>query len=117
MINSKRHNPNITLGINESLIQLCKYQQSIIDRYKEFIEDNISSKITETDTLQNDPLSLSTSCFREYVIPQTRILLNFTPDILYLWRSLEDETQTVSPEYFLQMAIKEKNEKEAEQNV
>ena len=107
---------NQQIGINESLLQLCKYQQSIIDRYKEFIEDNICSKIIENDTLQNDQLTLSTICFKEYVIPQTRILLNFTPDILYLWKSLEAETQTISPEYFLQMAIKEKNEKEAEQN-
>ena len=116
MINCRKQALNTNLGINESLLQLCKYQQSIIDKYKEFIEDNICSKIIETDTLQNDPLNLSTICFKEYIIPQTRILLNFTPDILYLWKSLEDETQTVSPEYFLQMAIKEKAEKEAEQN-
>lgn len=104
------------LGINFKLWELCKYQQNIIDIYKEYIEKQIHQKITEETFKQpnfkqpNIDFSQD-SVFRYITIPETKMAVSCDPWVHKNWEILQAENPVITPEYFISLAYREMEEK------
>jgi hypothetical protein len=104
------------LGINFKLWELCKYQQNIIDTYKEYIEKQIHQKITEETFKQPSFKQPSIdfnqySVFRHITIPETRMAVCCDPWVHKNWEILQAENPVITPEYFISLAYREMEEK------
>jgi hypothetical protein len=105
------------LGVNFKLWELCKYQQSIIDTYKEYIEEQIHQKITEETVKQPSVDFNQYSVFRHITIPETRMVARCDPWVHKNWEILQAENPVITPEYFISLAyreMKERNNAEAD---
>jgi hypothetical protein len=96
--------------INFDLRELCKYQQGIIERYKEYIEKHIVAKILEEDSTDISGPFSSQASFKRITIPQSTFMLRCEPYLLREWNVLKYETPLISPEYFMNIAYKEQEE-------
>lgn len=92
-------------------LELCKYQQDIIERYEEFIEQFLKVTLTEKVDFHQDPLTLQEVVFREVTIPQTRMIAHCSPACRFEWEYLKSTSPRVSPDYFIEMTYKEYMEK------
>lgn len=105
------------LGINLKLWELCKYQQSIIDIYKEYIEKKIHQKITEETFKQPSADFSQHSVFRYITIPETRMVACCDSWVFKNWEILQSENPVITPEYFISLAYREMEEnKNADSN-
>jgi hypothetical protein len=99
------------LGVNFKLWELCKYQQNIIDKYKEYIEKQIHQKITEEIVKQPSIDFNQYSVFRHITIPETRMVARCDPWVYKNWEILQAENPVITPEYFISLAYREMEER------
>lgn len=100
------------IDIPHKFLELCKYQQDIINQYKDYIEKHIHSKILEENTTRKfppDPQDYVVA--KRITIPETTFTMLCEPYIIREWEWLKAQTPLVSPDYFISMAYKEFEEK------
>ena len=100
------------LGINFKLWELCKYQQGIIDKYKEYIENKIHQKIQEEIIRQPDIDARQVTFCKHITIPETHMVARCDPWVHRNWEILQAEHPLITPEYFISLAYREQKEKE-----
>jgi hypothetical protein len=100
------------LGVNFKLWELCKYQQSIIDKYKEYIEHEIHQKIHEEIIRQPDLDFRQTAFYRHITIPEVKMVARCDPWVHRNWEIIQVEHPVIAPEYFISLAYREQKEKE-----
>ncbi len=94
------------------LLEICNYQQHIMEKYKEFIEQNIVNKILEVDYDEPwDPMGRAN--FKRVTIPQSTFMLRCDPSTLKAWKWLQYERPVFDPEYFIKAAFVEEGEDDA----
>ena len=98
-------------------LELCKYQQDIIKRYKEYIESYIHQPIKEDTASSFDPFDCRTLVVRHFTIPEAHLVANCSAACASEWDYLKTTTPLVSPDYFIEMAYKEYEEKKNAANV
>jgi hypothetical protein len=98
------------LGVNFKLWELCKYQQNIIDKYKEYIEREIHQCIQEEITKQPHFEFSEIAYFRHITIPETHLVVRCDPWIQKNWELLQAENPVITPEYFISLAYREQEE-------
>lgn len=98
-----------------AFLELCKYQQSIIKQYEEYIEKYLHQHIKEEDRMEyfyEGPLMTPKQCvFKEITLPETKIVLNCSPHVLHTWKWIKETNPLISPEYFIELAYREQEEK------
>lgn len=93
-------------------LELCKYQQDIIEQYEKYIEDFITHvPIRSTISLFDDSMMMKKVEVKRITIPQADLLVPMTPACRYEWEYLKSRTPRVSADYFISMAYKEYMEK------
>ena len=100
------------MGINFKLWELCKYQYSIVEKYREYIEKELHQKIREEIVQQPDLNSQDWCVYKHIDIPQTRLVARCDPSVFRSWELLQMEYPLVTPEYFINIAYKEQKERE-----
>ena len=95
----------------QHFLELCKYQQDIIDQYEKFIEKLLHMTIQEKVKVNDDPFAMEQVVFRTIDIPETRLIARCSPACRREWEWLKHTTPRVSPDYFISMAYKEHLEK------
>ncbi len=112
---------NRPINVNEGIWELCKYQHSQIQQYKEFIEKTILVKILEgykpvADYVSDDPRRhnwYDKECrVLEVMIPESRFMMLQTPNIQRQWEMLNWDTPVVKPEVYLNLMYKAVEEQE-----
>ena len=94
-----------------AFIELCKYQQEIIKLYQEYIEKQLHKHLIEKDTIVDDPLTLTSIVHKTVTIPETTLVMNCSPACAFEWKWLKETTPLISPDYFIDMAYREREEK------
>ena len=96
-------------------LELCKYQQDIIEQY---IEDFITHMpIRSTISPFDDSMMMKRVEIKRITIPQADLIVPMTPACRFEWEYLKSMTPRVSADYFISMAYKEYMErKNAETN-
>jgi hypothetical protein len=99
-------------------LELCKYQQDIIEQYEKYIEDFITHiPIRSTISPFDDSVMMKRVEVKRITIPQADLLVPMTPACRQEWEYIKTMTPRVSPDYFIEMAYKEYMErKNAEAN-
>ena len=98
------------LGINFKLWELCKYQQSIIDIYKEYIEKELHQKIRDEIFKQPEFNFNQYSYFKHITIPETHMVAKCDQLTFKNWELLQAENPVITPEYFISLAYREMEE-------
>ena len=101
----------VKTDIPGAFIELCKYQQEIIKMYQEYIEKQLHQHIVEKETRVNDPFTLTSVVYKEITIPEAKLIMNCSPACSFEWKWLKETTPLISPDYFIEMAYKEREEK------
>lgn len=97
------------------LLEICNHQQAILDKYKEFIEQNIVNKILEED--YDEPWNpMGRASFKRITIPQSTFMLRCDPSTLKAWKWLQYERPVFDPECFIKAAFIEEGETDAKTN-
>ena len=97
------------------LLQICNYHQHIMDKYKEFIEQNIVNNILETD-FDDSWTPIGRASFKRITIPQSTFMLQCDPSTLKAWKWLQYERPVFDPEYYIKVAFIEEGENNAKTN-
>ena len=93
-------------------LELCKYQQDIIEQYEKYIEQFITHvPVKSTISPFNDSMMMQRVEVKRITIPQADLLVPMTPACRYEWEYLKARTPRISPDYFISMAYKEYMEK------
>ena len=92
-------------------LELCKYQQDIINKYKEYIEKYLHQPIKESTASRFDPFECQTLVVKHFTIPETRLVAKCSGACASEWDYLKTTTPLVSPDYCISMAYKEYMEK------
>lgn len=100
------------LDIPHKFLELCKYQQDIIKQYEEYIEKHIVAKILETDTPEPVLFGPKESLYKRITIPESTIVMRCDPYVVREWNYLKAQTPLIHPDYFLNIAYKEREEKQ-----
>ena len=98
------------LGVNFKLWELCKYQQSIIDTYKEYIEKQIHQKIIEKTSKESDIDFNQYSYVTRITIPEVQLVACCDRWTHKNWEILQAENPIITPEYFISLAYREMEE-------
>lgn len=101
----------VKTDIPGAFIELCKYQQEIIKMYQEYIEKQLHQHIIEKETRIADPRTLTSVVYKEITIPEAKLIMNYSPACAFEWKWLKETTPLISPDYFIEMAYKEREEK------
>ena len=89
------------------LIELCKYQQHIINTYKDYIERNIHEKIKE-EIIDKNRIDLDGwGHYKKISIPQVTFMIDCSEDILKEWEFIKHETPLIDLNLFLSIADKQ----------
>ncbi len=99
------------MDIPHKFLELCKYQQDIIKQYEEYIEKHIVAKILEEDCSRKSALDLDRVVAKRITIPETNIMMLCEPWVIQEWNWLKAQTPLISPNYFINIAYKEQEEK------
>jgi hypothetical protein len=93
-------------------LELCKYQQDIIEQYEKYIEQFIThTPVKSTISPFNDSIKLERVEVKRITIPEVRLAMVMSPACRFEWEYLKAMTPRVSPDYFISMAYKEYEEK------
>lgn len=104
------------LGVNFKLWELCKYQQSIIDKYKDYIETYIHQKIQE-EIIKHPGIDFNETYFiRHITIPETQLVVRCDRWTHHNWELLQAENPLITPEYFINIAYKEQEDNGVNRN-
>ena len=106
------------MDIPHKFLELCKYQQDIIEQYEEYIEKFIThAPVKSTISPFKDSMEPVSLEVKHITIPEARLAMLMTPACRFEWEYLKSMTPRVSPDYFISMAYKEYMErKDAETN-
>jgi hypothetical protein len=99
------------MDIPHKFLELCKYQQDIIKQYQEYIEKHIHAKILEEDCSRKSALDLDKLVAKRITIPETNLVLLCEPWVIQEWNWLKTQTPLISPDYFINIAYKEQEER------
>ena len=104
----------VKTDIPGAFIELCKYQQGIINQYKEFIEKYLHQTIKEEEHVEwfyeGQFMEPKQHVFKQITIPETKLLIDCSPACAFEWNWLKETTPLISPDYFIAMAYKEREE-------
>lgn len=93
-------------------LELCKYQQDIIEQYEEYIEKFIThTPVKSTISPFKDSMEPVSLEVKHITIPEVRLAMLMTPACRFEWEYLKSMTPRVSADYFISMAYKEYMEK------
>lgn len=93
-------------------LELCKYQQYIIEQYEKYIEQFIThTPVKSTINPFKDSIELERAEVRLITIPEVRLAMVMSPACRFEWEYLKAMTPRVSPDYFISMAYKEYEER------
>ena len=93
-------------------LELCKYQQDIIEQYEKYIEQFIThTPVKSTISPFNNSIELERVEVKRITIPEVRLAMVMTPACRFEWEYLKSMTPRVSPDYFISMAYKEYEER------
>ena len=93
-------------------LELCKYQQDIIEQYEKYIEQFITHvPVRSTINPFDDSIMMRKVEVKRITIPQADLLVPMTPACRYEWEYIKSMTPRISPDYFISMAYKEYMEK------
>jgi hypothetical protein len=98
------------------LLEICNHQQAILDKYKEFIEQNIVNHILEEDFDGDTWNPMGRASFKRITIPQSTFMLRCDPLTLKNWKWLQYERPVFDPEYYIKAAFIEEGENNAKTN-
>jgi hypothetical protein len=98
------------------LLEICNHQQAILDKYKEFIEQNIVNHILEEDFDGDTWNPMGRASFKRVTIPQSTFMLRCDPITLKNWKWLQYERPVFDPEYYVRAAFIEEGENNAKTN-
>ena len=98
------------------LLEICNHQQAILDKYKEFIEQNIVNHILEEDFDGDTWNPMGRASFKRVTIPQSTFMLRCDPLTLKNWKWLQYERPVFDPEYYIKAAFIEEGENNAKTN-
>jgi hypothetical protein len=98
------------------LLEICNHQQAILDKYKEFIEQNIVNHILEEDFDVDTWNPMGRASFKRVTIPQSTFMLRCDPITLKTWKWLQYERPVFDPEYYIKAAFIEEGENNAKTN-
>ena len=98
------------------LLEICNYQQAILDKYEEFIEQNIVNKILEEDFDSDWHNPMRRGCFKRITIPQSTFMLRCDPSTLKAWEWLKFQRPVFEPEVYIKAAFVEEGENNAKTN-
>ena len=101
----------VKTDIPGAFIELCKYQQEIIKMYQEYIEKQLHQHIVEKETRIADPRTLTSVVYKEITIPEAKLIMNCSPACAFEWKWLKETTPLISPDYFIEMAYREREER------
>lgn len=108
-------NPKNIPATFSQLLEICRNQQEMLKKYKDFIEQNIVNKILEEDV--GEPWNpMGRACFKRITIPQSTFMLRCDRSTLTAWKWLQLETPVFEPDYFIKAAFVEEGEKNVETN-
>ena len=97
------------------LLDVCNYQQELLKKYEEYIEQNIANKILEED--YDNPLDpMGRANFKRITIPQSTFMLRCDPSTLKAWEWLKYQRPVFEPDYFIKAAFIEEGENNAKTN-
>lgn len=99
------------MDIPYKFLELCKYQQDIIKQYEEYIEKHIHAKILEEDCSRKSTFDLVEVVAKRITIPETTFMMLCEPWVIKEWDWLKAQTPLISPDYFINIAYKEQEEK------
>lgn len=99
------------LDIPHKFLELCKYQQEIIKQYEEYIEKHIHAEILKEDCAHKSLLDLDKVVAKRITIPETNIVMLCEPWVIQEWNWLKAQTPLISPDYFINIAYKEQEER------
>ena len=91
------------------LLEICSYQQELLTKYEEYIEQNITSKILEED-YDNPWDPMGQANFKRITIPQSTFMLRCDPSTLKAWKLLQYERPVFEEDYFIKTAFIEEGE-------
>lgn len=98
------------------LLEICNYQQAILDKYTEFIEQNIVNKILEEDFDNDWHNPMGHASFKRITIPQSTFMLRCDPITLKNWKWLQYERPVFDTEHYIKAAFIEEGENNAKTN-
>lgn len=99
------------LDVPHKFLELCKYQQDIIKQYEEYIEKHIHAKILEEDCSRKSIFDLDEVIAKRIIIPETNIMMLCESYVIKEWNWLKAQTPLIAPDYFINIAYKEQEEK------
>lgn len=101
---------NDKLQLPFMLIELCKYQQHIIDIYKDYIERTLHEKIKEK-TIDKRLLNIDGwGHYTKVSIPQVTFMVDCSEDILREWEVIKHELPQIDLNFFIAVAAKQREE-------
>ena len=95
------------------LLEICNYQQAILDKYTEFIEQNIANKILEEDFDNDWHNPMGRASFKRITIPQSTFMLRCDPITLKNWKWLQYARPVLDTEQYIKAAFIEEGENNA----
>lgn len=98
------------------LLDICNHQQEILNKYEEFIEQNIINKILKEDFDGTTWDRLGWGSFKRITIPQSTFMLRCDPSTLKAWKLLQYSRLVFEPDYFIKAAYIEEGENDAKTN-
>ena len=98
------------------LLEICNYQQAILDKYEEFIEQNIVNKILEEDFDGDTWNPMGRACFKRITITQSTFMLRCDPSTLKAWEWLKSQRPAFESELYINAAFIEEGESNVKAN-
>lgn len=102
LINFKQEEIPVTFS---QLLELCSYQQEILQKYEEYIEQQIISKILEEDFDSDWHNPMGQGCFKRITIPQSTLMIKCDPSTLKAWEWLKFQRPAFEPEFYINAAF------------
>ena len=101
------------MDIPHKFLELCKYQQDIIKQYETYIEKYIHAEIIKEDCSRKSPFEVKELVAKRITIPETTIMLLCEPWAIDEWNWLKAQTPLISPDYFINIAYQEQEERKS----
>ena len=98
------------------LLEICSYQQELLKKYEEYVEQQITSKILEEDFDSDWHNPMGRATFKRITIPQSTFMLRCDPSTLKAWEWLKFQRPVFEPELYINAAFIEEGENNAKTN-
>lgn len=98
------------LALPYMLIELCKYQEYIINTYKTYIEENIHKPIKEDIIPKSHEFIDGWGHYKKITIPESTFIISCSEDILADWEMLKHELPPIDWKFMLTLTDMQKEE-------